>query len=239
MTSENPVFTLYFKVLFMTDQSQHLESIRDIRQLMQKSSRFISLSGLSGVAAGLCALAASWIAHQKLTDYRTARDIDAGAEWGRYSFREGYPALVRELLILAALTFVVAFVLAFFFTWLRSRKTGVPIWGYVARKVMVHVMVPMAAGGLLILRLMELGGWGFIAPVCLIFYGLALINASKFTFPEIRYLGYGQLLLGLVNLWMMGHGLGFWALGFGVLHIVYGFIMWWQHERGTADGGSA
>jgi hypothetical protein len=117
------------------------------------------------------------------------------------------------------------------FTYLRSRKTGVGIWGYTARRVMLNVAVPMLVGGLLIWRLVDFQAYGLVAPACLLFYGLALVNASKYTLPEIRYLGYSQLLLGVLNLWMIGYGLHFWAAGFGILHILYGIFMWNRYER--------
>ena len=208
-------FTLYYKVLFMSEQNQHLESIEDIKRLMHKSSRFISLSGLSGVAAGVCALIASWI------DYRKIQQAGNG----------GHESLETQLVMIGAVTFIAALVLAFLFTYVRSRQTGVAIWGYTARRVMINVFVPMLAGGLVIWRMIGFGYYNLVAPVSLIFYGLALINASKFTLNEIRYLGYGQLLLGLLNLWLEGYGLYFWAMGFGVLHILYGLIMWNKYER--------
>jgi hypothetical protein len=228
LTCRFRTITLYYKVLFMSEQSQHLESIHDIKQLMQKSSRFISLSGLSGIAAGICALVAAWIAYGKMHAYRVDNSI---AETRGYSFQNGYQNLERELILIAGITFIAAFWLAFLFTYLRSRKTGVPIWGFVARKVMVHVAVPMLVGGLLIWRMMDYNAYELIAPACLLFYGLALINASKYTFPEIKYMGYGELILGALNLWLVGYGLWFWAAGFGLLHIVYGFVMWWKNER--------
>jgi hypothetical protein len=96
---------------------------------------------------------------------------------------------------------------------------------------MINVIIPLAVGGIFLLRSMQLGQYELIAPGCLIFYGLALINASKYTLGEIRYLGYCELLLGLINLWMIGYGLYFWAAGFGLLHITYGIIMWNKYER--------
>jgi hypothetical protein len=226
----------------MSEQSQHLETIQDIRQLMQKSSRFISLSGLSGVAAGVCALVAAWITQGKIAEYRAANGLPAGpfGEFdrdGSYFFHPGYRQLEHQLILIAGITVVVAFTLAFLFTYLRSKKTGVPIWGFMARKVMINVCVPMVAGGLVLLRLLDFGAYGMIAPCCLIFYGLALINAGKYTFQEIRYMGYGQLVLGALNLWLNGYGLIFWAVGFGLLHILYGFLMWWKHERGVEIKG--
>lgn len=215
----------------MTEQNQHLESIEDIKQLMHKSSRFISLSGLSGVAAGSCALVAAWLAKNEINQYKATHTIEYIDGKSSNVFGGDYKQLETRLLIIAALTFVAAFVLAFVFTYLRSRKTGVAIWGYTARRVMTNVAVPMLAGALVIWRMIEAGFYGLVAPTSLIFYGLALINASKYTLTEIRYLGYGQLLLGIVNLWLPGWGIYFWGLGFGLLHIVYGIVMWNKYER--------
>jgi len=203
----------------MQDENQSLQTLEDIKQMMTKSSRFISLSGWSGVAAGACALVAAWIAHQKISAYQIDNEQVHGT------------SLVLQLIYIAILTFVASFILAFLFTYVRSRKAGIPVWGYTARRVMLNVAVPMLVGGLLIWRMMDFGVYGLVAPACLLFYGLALVNASKYTLPEIRYLGYFQLLLGILNLWMIGYGLYFWAAGFGVLHILYGILMWNKYER--------
>lgn len=197
--------------------------------MMDRGSRFVSLSGWSGIAAGICALAAAWLAGKKFNEYAIlGNDYEAGSNSARDSNLLHFD---RELLVLALITFLAAFFFAFLFTWLRSRKTGVPVWGFMARKVMIHLAIPMIAGGLLIWRIADFGLYGLIAPACLIFYGLALINASKFTLSEVRYLGYLQLLLGIINLWAIGYGLYFWAAGFGVLHILYGIVMWNKYER--------
>jgi hypothetical protein len=93
------------------------------------------------------------------------------------------------------------------------------------------MIIPLAAGGLFILGMLQYDDWRFVSPACLIFYGLALVNASKYTLTDIRYLGYCEILVGLVNMQWIGYGLYFWALGFGVLHIIYGVVMWWKYER--------
>jgi hypothetical protein len=206
----------------MSENRQHLDTINDIRQMMQKSSRFISLSGLSGISAGLCALVGAWIAYGKIGGQQQL------ATGSSYDGRDG---LAFDLVAIAIVTFLAALGLAFLFTYIRSRKVGIPIWGFTARRVMFAVAVPMIAGGLLILRMLEMEYFGLVAPCCLIFYGLGLINAGKFTLDEIRYLGYCQLALGIANLWLPGWGLYFWAAGFGVLHILYGIIMWNKYER--------
>jgi hypothetical protein len=209
---------------FMTNTDQHLAALQDIKQMMEKSSRFISLSGLSGVAAGICALAGAAVAHQWLQD--------APHAYLSYSHGEAVAnTLTHNLLLLAIVVFSAAFALATLFTWLRSRKTGVPIWGTTARRLMVAVSVPLLIGGLFVLKLAETGAYGLLAPACLIFYGLALLNASRYTLTEIKYLAYLQLLLGAGNLWLTGYGLYFWAIGFGVLHVIYGIAMWYKYER--------
>ncbi|MEI2748492.1 MAG: hypothetical protein V9E88_07025 [Ferruginibacter sp.] len=105
------------------------------------------------------------------------------------------------------------------------------MWGNTAKRLLINVSIPLIAGGIFLFKLIHFGTFGLVAPGCLIFYGLALINASKYTLGEIRYLGYCQLLLGIINLWYEGLGLYFWAAGFGVLHILYGIYMWWKYER--------
>ena len=215
----------------MNEQQQGLDTLQDIKRMMEKSSRFISLSGLSGIAAGICALVGAWFAHDVIGDAsgRGQRLLDSNFQRTEEITLSSF--MGHRLFIIALLTFVSALVLAFLFTWLRSRKDGIPIWGSSSRRLMVSVAIPMVAGGIFLFRLIEAGAVGFIAPGCLIFYGLALVNGSKYTLGEVKWLGYGQILLGIINLWWVGNGLYFWALGFGLLHIIYGALMWWKYER--------
>ena len=105
------------------------------------------------------------------------------------------------------------------------------MWGAATIRLFWNMVIPLTAGAIFIIRMMQLGEFELVAPGCLIFYGLALVNASKYTLGEIRYLGYGQLVLGIINLWLIGYGLYFWAIGFGLLHIVYGIWMWNKYEK--------
>jgi hypothetical protein len=209
----------------MDEQQQSLETLRDIKRMMERSSRFISLSGLSGVSAGFCALAGAWFAHVKIKGWMAGEAVSDGVMYG------SGVQLIEDLLLIAVLTFVGAFISAFVFTYLRSRKNNIPMWGTATWRLLWNTLVPLCAGGLVILRMMQLGQFELVAPGCLIFYGLTLVNASKYTLGEVRYLGYGQLLLGVFNLWFTRYGLGIWAIGFGVLHILYGVTMWWKYER--------
>jgi len=214
----------------MNEQQQTLEELQHIKKMMERSSRFISLSGLSGVAAGVCALVGAWFANNVVVE-------NGGPSGYREVFTRSMGAtslqdfMGHRLFQIAALTFVAAFCLSFLFTWLRSKKNNTPIWGYTAQRLLINVAVPMVAGGIYLFKQMQFGNYGLIAPGCLIFYGLALVNASKYTLGEVRWLGYCQLLLGIINCWFVGYGLYFWAIGFGVLHIVYGILMWYRYEK--------
>jgi hypothetical protein len=222
----------------MDSQTQSLNTLKDIKQMMERSSRFISLSGLSGVAAGVCALVGAWFAYDVIygsrLSYSTGHARYRGDRLDDVSPTDGVSLtefMGSKLFLIAVFTFCAALVLAFLFTYLRSRKNNTPLWGHTAQRLMINVAVPMIVGGIFLWKMVQAGIFGLIAPGCLIFYGLALVNASKYTLPEIRYLGYGQLVLGLLNLWFIGYGIHFWALGFGVLHIIYGIVMWWKYEK--------
>jgi hypothetical protein len=225
------LFTLYYKVLFMDEQNQQqdtLQEVRDIRRMMERSSRFISLSGLSGVAAGIFALIGAWVARYIIFKQYYSQYNELG-HWDE----EEFTRLKIQSLGLAAAIFVVAFLSAFYFTWRKSHKQGLSLWNHTSRRLFWNMVIPLAAGGLFILGMLQYNDWRFVAPACLIFYGLALVNASKYTLTDIRYLGYCEIVAGLLTMQWINYGLYFWALGFGVLHIIYGIIMWWKYERNS------
>jgi len=223
---EFPVLTLCYKVLFMNEQNQQtLETLQDIKRIMERSSRFISLSGLSGIAAGICALVGAWFANKEFGPY-----------YGRYEYREEYSGedfeqLKFRLLVIALAVLAAALASAFYFTWRKARHNKLPVWDLTAKRLSINMLIPLVAGGLFILAMYQYNEWRFIAPACLIFYGLALVNASKYTLSDVRYLGLFQILLGLINTQFPEKGLYFWAAGFGLLHIIYGFVMWWKYEK--------
>jgi hypothetical protein len=207
---------------YMSNSARELEALQDIRRMMERSSRFISLSGWSGMAAGICALVGAGFAYKRISYYYAEQ----------YLTRSGAPAdLKTDLILIAALTFAASFILATFFTFIKSKKDGVAIWGTTARRLLWNTLLPLLCGGFLLLRMMELNQYEFIAPTSLIFYGLALVNGSKYTVGEVRWLGYGEIILGILNLWILRSELLFWSIGFGVLHIIYGMAMWWKYDR--------
>ncbi|MGB8192467.1 MAG: hypothetical protein WCF67_11140 [Chitinophagaceae bacterium] len=207
----------------MDQQHASLETLQDIKRIMDRSSRFISLSGLSGVSAGFFALIGAYFAYDLTREYYV-RYTDRG--WDAADFNQ----LKWNLFALAASVLAGALVFAYYFTWRRAKKSNVPMWDHTSKKLLINLMIPLLVGGIFVMGLLDHDDWRFVAPACLIFYGLALVNASKYTLTEIRYLGLLEITLGLINMWLPYKGLYFWAVGFGVLHIVYGLIMWWKYE---------
>jgi len=224
MTSQSP-----------TEQSQSLEALQDIRRMMERSSRFISLSGLSGVSAGICALIGAGIAHNWLAEYWLGGLSHGGDGLRGGGSLHGANPDVRDLQIrlvaLALGVLIAALATSTWFTWRKARKSQLPIWDHASKKLAMNMAIPLAAGGFFVLALIHYSDWVYVAPACLIFYGLALVNASKFTLTDIRYLGLLEIALGCISMYYPHEGLYFWAAGFGVLHIIYGLIMWWKYER--------
>lgn len=202
-----------------------LEDIKDIRRIMERSSRFISLSGLSGVSAGICALIGAYLGYRMLDNYYgsyNSTGFFSGDEFSRLKIR---------MASLAAIVFIVAFISSYYLTWRKAKRQGLPVWDHTSRRLAWNMLVPLIAGGAFIVGMLRYDIWLFVSPACLLFYGLALVNASKYTLSDIRYLGYCEIVLGLINMVYPGYGLWFWAVGFGVLHIIYGTLMWMKYER--------
>ena len=205
---------------------KHLENLAAVRDIMERSSRFISLSGLSGIWAGITAIISSMIAYVYMNEQGLTY------EQGKF-FPQFIPdeSNIRFLILLACATIVVALVGAVIFTSRSARRRGLPLWDKQAARLLFSLFVPLAAGGLFCLLLIRHGYIDVIAPATLVFYGLALLNASKFTVDEMKVLGILQTVLGLIAAWQIGYGLLFWSLGFGVLHIIYGTRMYFKYER--------
>ena len=215
------------------DEIELTHTLHDIKQMMERSSRFISLSGLSGIAAGCCALIGAYFAYGIINRAPYDSGIQVAKTMVRDQSLQDY--MGNSLFQIASITFIMALLLAFIFTWLRSRKNNTPLWGTTSKRLLWNVSLPLLVGGIFLMKLIDNGVYGYIAPGSLLFYGLALLNASKYTLTEIKYLGYVQIILGLVSLYSLGNGLYFWALGFGVLHIIYGTVMWWKYERNSVQ----
>jgi hypothetical protein len=200
----------------MESKNYH-EDLSHIRSMMERSSRFISLSGLSGVVAGLAAIIGAvyvfFVFQREGIDY---------FDGNRNIFSK---ALVQELVVIGAVILVVAIASGYVFTANKSKKKGLKIWDATTKKLLFAFAIPLVTGGLFCLGLLYHHLFVLVAPATLIFYGLALVSAERYTLTDIKYLGYCQIFLGLLSFLFLGWGLVAWTVGFGVLHIVYGLIM--------------
>lgn len=202
-------------------KEKYIEDLKEIKDIMSRSSRFISLSGLSGVSAGIIALVGAYMAYQTVytnQDYLGYRSAILTNE------------SLTQLLLIAVGTLALAVTTGIYFTTRETKKRNQKIWDIQTKRLLVNLAIPLITGGILCLMLLFKGYVGIVAPLTLIFYGLALVNASKYTLNEIRSLGLIQIVLGLIATHFIGFGLIFWAVGFGVLHIVYGSIMHWRYK---------
>ncbi|MFW5820319.1 MAG: hypothetical protein ACOCWA_03455 [Bacteroidota bacterium] len=210
----------------MKSQSDHIQDIREIRRLMERSSRFISLSGFSGISAGLFALIGAGIAHLLLKSnniiydeyYRT---LGAGAD----------RSVIGYLMLDALIVLILALLSAYYFSARKAKKMNTKFWNPAAKQMIVSLFIPLVTGGLLILILLYRTQINFVAPLTLIFYGLGLINAGKYSGVNINYLGFVEITLGLIAMIFINYGLLFWTIGFGVMHIIYGLLMHFKYER--------
>ena len=210
-----------------------LAQLTEIRAIMERSSRFLSLSGLSGVGAGVVALAGALACHFYLESHYP----DGYLRLMQSSVQERRAAL-PFLVLLAGVMIGLALLVAFYFTQRRTHNDGQKLWSAPGRRLAMALAVPLVAGGLFCLRLYLGGDAAMVVPGLLVFYGLALLNASKFTLDEIRWLGLTQIGLGLVCMLLPGWGVIFFALGFGLGHIGYGLVMYSRYERPNAAGAT-
>ncbi len=203
------------------------EDLKAIREIMERSSRFLSLSGLSGIFAGLCALAGAAVAWFFILDFGQVEYNEfMGGKSGLFN------SDLRLYFVLDAFfVFVFAMLGVVYFSQRKAGKSGQKFWTNSTRQLLIHLMIPMVTGGVFTLILVFKSNIDLIASVMLIFYGLSLVNAGKFTFGEIHYLGLTEIVLGILAGVFVRHGLLIWAIGFGVMHIVYGAVMYYRYEK--------
>jgi hypothetical protein len=202
----------------MVTKDEQLESLNEIRSIMERSTRFISLSGLSGVFAGIYALIGAIIAWGIL-----GYDIPGFSE-GAVALSDLSQEILLWYLFLALGT-------SYFFSRRKAQKKGVPFWSKSTRRLLANLFIPLTAGGIFCLILFINGNVPMVIALSLIFYGLALYNASHFTLNEVRYLGLADIICGIFALLFPAIGLVFWAIGFGIFHIAYGLFMHLKYDR--------
>ncbi|MCY7327136.1 MAG: hypothetical protein LH618_01150 [Saprospiraceae bacterium] len=214
-----------------SNPQQQLEHLAEMRALMERSTRFLSLSGLSGVWAGVCALAGVAVVYTYL-------DMLPFAPAGKYYYYDRAISTVKwglsyewVFLLIAVGVLGAALAGGLFFTMRKARRRGERAWDATSRRLLVALAIPLVTGGIFGLALLWRGYLSLLAPITLIFYGLALANGSKYTLRDVEYLGFLEIALGLLGIFSPGYGLEIWAVGFGMLHILYGLWMYVRYDQ--------
>ncbi|MFT6810000.1 MAG: hypothetical protein ACJA01_003243 [Saprospiraceae bacterium] len=202
-------------------KQEYIEDIKEIRKIMDRSTRFLSLSGMSGITSGVIALIGAFLAYTTIYD---------GQDYMQYRKALLTSDSLTQLLLIAIVILVFSIGCAYFFTTRRAKKNNETLWDEHAKKMLINMAIPLVTGGILSLIFISKGFVGLAAPLTLIFYGLALVNGRKYTLDEIRSLGLMEITLGLLSAYFIGYGLIFWAVGFGGLHIIYGVVMHYKYE---------
>ncbi len=205
--------TLQLKVLLIlsNQMEKQLEDLKAIREMMEKSSKFLSLSGLSGIVAGITAT--------------------IGAAYAYFFILGEHLAVASILLIIdACIVLFISVGFGIYFSWRKARKSNQKLFNKVTLKTIYNLSIPLVTGGIISLILIFRGEIEIISAITLIFYGLALVNVSKYTFDEIHYLGITEILLGIGAIFFLHNGIIFWTIGFGIFHIIYGLIMYKKYD---------
>ena len=209
----NVLFYFVSQSTFYMNKDKALESVNEIKELMEKSSKFISVSGLAAILAGIYALAGAYIATQVITP-------------------ETHLIVTLEFMAIIALSVLAAAaVTAGILSYCKSQKTGQSFFSRLTYRALWNFSLPMLTGGALCISLLLHGYYDILSSVMLLFYGLTLVNVSKFTYANIAWLGYAFICLGVIDSFWEGHALLFWTIGFGGFHILYGILFYLHYER--------
>ena len=208
----------------MKTEEEYIKDLSEIRHMMEKSTKFLSLAGWSGILAGMYGLAGTFVVY---------RFFDLESIEVNYISGTGpdFWADVFKLITVASIILLLAIGTVIFLSIKKAKKNNEMLWNATTRRLVLNMAIPLFTGGVFILILIAKGIFGLTMPLTLIFYGLSLVNASRFTFDELRYMGILEIVLGILSTWFINYSLLFWALGFGMLHIIYGIYMYWRYER--------
>ena len=205
------------------EEKEIFTELSSIRSLMERSAKFISLSGLSGILAGIYALIGAGIG------YYLVYGPYGGLEYRNYYITE--QEILWKLFLIALIVLVLSLTTGILLTIRKAKKKHQNVWNPSSKKLLSSVVVPLFTGGVFIIILLLRGYYGVIAPACLIFYGLALVAGSNYTYKDVKWLGILEIILGLFATLLPGYGIVFWTIGFGILHIIYGSIMHFKYDR--------
>ena len=204
------------------EKSKYLEDISEIKNIMNRSSRFISLSGMSGILAGMFALVGAYLAYMIVYESPNPNVIGSDIILSTEQ--------IFDLTILGISVMILALISGVLLSMRKAKKNGEKIWDTSSQRLIINFLIPLSTGAIVCLIMIQKGLIIYVAPLTLLFYGLSCVHASKYTIGGVRYLGITIILIGLIATYFTGYGLLFWAIGFGLCHIIYGALMYFKFE---------
>lgn len=211
------------------EAKDYLKDIQDIKSMMANSSQFLSLSGLSGILAGVYSLIGAFLANNLLSSYSGTTGTNNKMTRNTSPIIE--TEITNQLFLIAICVIALSILTGLTLSARKAKKQGETLWNISSRKLIINFGIPLITGGIFALIQLLKQDYVLIAPITLLFYGLGCVNASKNTFRDVRYLGITLVILGLISTYYSGFGLLFWTLGFGICHILYGSIMYFKYDR--------
>lgn len=203
------------------EDKNYLNDLKEIKEMMSKSSQFLSLSGLSGVLAGVYALIGGFIANNLIDDFYA----------NLYLTYENAKILEFRLIGIALIIIFLSILSGLILSQQKAKKLNVSLWNSTSKRLLINFGIPLVTGGILIIILIVRQLYFIIIPTTLLFYGMACINASKYTLGDVKYLGITITIIGLLAAYFYTFEIELWMFGFGVCHIFYGGLMWYKFDR--------
>ena len=181
-----------------------IENLSFIRSTMERATEFTAVPGWGGMAMGLSAVAAAFLA---------ARQPDRSA-WLAVWLSEG---ALGAVLGIAGIVW-------------KARRTGLPLTSRPARRFLLSFAPPLAVGAALTVVLWRGGLAAQLPGLWLLSYGAAVVTGGAFSVRVVPVMGLGFMALGLVALAVSPEwGNALLAIGFGGLHLAFGWVIARRH----------
>ena len=198
MASVHPISSRDSEPVALHDRA--MDNLRYIRETMERAGSFTAVSGWGVVTIGATALIAAWVAS------RAAAPVTWLVVW-----------VVEAMLALAIGVVSVA---------LKARAAGMPLLSGPGRKVALSLSPPLLAGAALTAVLFHGGLFALLPGMWLLLFGVGIVAAGSFSVRIVPVMGMSFMLLGMIAFLLPGSwGNALMALGFGGLHILFGFLI--------------